>query len=157
VAEQALEATGAELERYAPEKERELRAALDDAHTALEEGRYTDALRAAQALPARIHSAQERVRARRAALGADWEELSRTVPASLGCLRSHLARLAVLTTPPPETWLSQGRAELRGLERAWDEVRRILDRGDLAAAVDAARDTEGRAAGLGERLGASGC
>ena len=58
-AQQALEAARAQLERFAPETLAPLSRSLEEARTALAEGRHTDALRLAQELPSRIRRAVE--------------------------------------------------------------------------------------------------
>ena len=56
-ADQALAAARADGEKYVPEEFTSLSGALAAAQAELEKGNYTEALKAAQALPARIDAA----------------------------------------------------------------------------------------------------
>lgn len=66
-AEQTLEGARAQIEEFAPEKLAPLDQSLEEARTALAEGRYTDALRLAQELPSRVHRAAETANRRKLA------------------------------------------------------------------------------------------
>jgi hypothetical protein len=66
-AEQTLEGARAHLERFAPERLAPLSRSLEEARTALAQGRHTDALRLAQELPSRIHRAVEAANRRKRA------------------------------------------------------------------------------------------
>jgi len=149
VAEQTLEDAKANLERFAPEKLAALNRALDEARTALAEGSYTEALRVAQALPARTRRAVEAADRRRTAeLAVAWDGISRNLPA-------RLAGLALTTSPgtsPDDSRLETARAELRALSVAWEEATTAFESEDVALALTTARDVGVRADALAVAL-----
>lgn len=152
VAEQTLTDAQADLERFAPEKLAPLHRALDDARAALAEGRYTEALRVAQELPARIRRAVDTADRRRTAeLAVAWDDVSRTLPARLARLRARIAGLAL--TPgagarPDDERLEAARDELRALRVTWEEATAAFEGGDVAQALTTARDVGTRAEAL---------
>ena len=156
VAEQTLEDAKANLERFAPEKLAALNRALDEARTALAEGSFTEALRVAQALPARTRRAVEAADRRRTAeLAVAWDGISRNLPARLARLRARLAGLALTASPgtsPDDGRLETARAELRALSVAWEEATTAFESEDVALALTTARDVGVRADALAVAL-----
>jgi hypothetical protein len=156
VAEQTLEDAKADLERFAPEKLAPLNRALDEARTALAQGRYTEALRVAQELPARTRRAVEAAdRRRMAKLAVAWDAISRSLPARLARLRARIAGLTLTTSPgtgPHDGRLEPARAELRALSVAWEEATTAFEGGDVALALTTARDVGARAEALAVTL-----
>ena len=146
VAEESLDGARADLDEFAPGELRKLRETLEVAHADLEEGRYTDALRAAQGFPARVRSAQARVERRRRELLSAWDEQSRRVPPRIVRLRQHVARLA-------ESSPTVARRALGEIRVAWSEAQRAHQEGQLVRAVAVAEDVEARLQALSERLG----
>jgi tetratricopeptide (TPR) repeat protein len=156
VAEQALTDAQADLERFAPEKLAPLRRALADARAALAEGRYTEALRVAQELPARTRRAVEAADRRRTAeLAVAWDDISRTLPAQLARLRARIAGLALTPGPgasPDGGRLEAARGELRALGATWEEATATFAGGDVAQALTMAHDVGTRAEALARAL-----
>jgi hypothetical protein len=156
--DQALAAARPELETYVPEDLESITAAARRARSLLDEGQYTEALRVAQDLPARIRTAVEAAAATRVTLTATWTEMSGAVP---GLLRSLDERVAALG--PGETLaggmaaerLAALRAELRSLNDAWAEAESAFRGGDVPGAVKTARETRARAEALAGRLRAT--
>ena len=152
VAEEALADAQADLERFAPEKLAPLNRALDDARAALVEGRYTEALRVAQELPARTHRAVEAADRRRTAeLALAWDDISRTLPAQLARLRARMAGLALTPGPggsPDDGRLEATWGELRALSVTWEKATVAFEGGDVAEALTMARAVGTRAEAL---------
>jgi hypothetical protein len=71
VADQALAAARPELEKYAPEELGSLTRAAQAARAEIEKGNYTEALKAAQALPAKIQAALAAATARKDQLATE--------------------------------------------------------------------------------------
>ena len=149
VAERTLEDAKADLERFAPEKLAPLNRALDEARAALAQGRYTEALRVAQELPARTRRAVEAAdRKRMAKLAVAWDAISRSLPARLARLRARIAGLTLTPssgTGPHDGRLEPARAELRALSVAWEEATTAFEGGDVALALTTARYVRARA------------
>lgn len=161
-AETALEESRPGLGRYAPADLSALDRAVAEARTAIEEGRYTDALRIAQDLPSRTRAAILTAEARRGALVATWDELSGPLPGLLERLRRRIGRLggAVSTAPtapaalvPEAAWVVRARRDMARLDRDWAAARAAHDRGDLPGAVAAAGEVGSGARDLAARLG----
>jgi hypothetical protein len=153
----AIEDARADLERYAPEELAALSQALEDARSDIEAGHYTQALRAAQELPARIRSARATAGRRKDELQAVWDELSPRVPTLIEELRARIDRLVVadggVTTAPREARLRAARTDLGALVDAWEEATAAHQRGEMAHAVRMARDLHARARTLAGVLG----
>jgi len=156
-AEETLEGARADLERFAPEKLARLSRALGEARAALAEGRYTEALRVAQELPARVRRAVEAADRRRAAeIAAAWDDLSRHLPALIARLRARVAVLALTASPaagPSDSArLETARTELRVISHAWEEATAAFEGGDIPRALTTARDVGARAETLADGL-----
>ena len=152
VAAVALTDAQADLERFAPVRLAPLRRALAVARAALAEGRYTEALRVAQELPARTRRAVEAADRRRTAeLAVAWDDISRTLPAQLARLRARIAGLALTPGPgasPDDGRLAAARDELRALSATWEEATAAFEGGDVTQALDTARNVGTRAEAL---------
>ena len=98
--EQSLAAVRPELAEYAPEALAGLDAVVRDVRARLDEGRYTDALRLAQSVPARVDAARASAASRKQALLAQWPPLAAALELRTTALSSRLAELAAAATPP---------------------------------------------------------
>jgi DNA repair exonuclease SbcCD ATPase subunit len=153
-AQEALEAAQPELERYASEDLAALQGDLEAARERLEEGHYTEALRAAQALPTRVHAALENARRHQGELAAAWEEISERLPSRIEGLARKVDEL--VQHPPPgmePVRVEATRRDLVSIRRAWDEATRAFQGGDSSRAVRTARDLEAKVQALGRLLG----
>jgi hypothetical protein len=149
-AEQAL-AAAPEIESDVPEEFAAVTKDLQSAHASFAAGHYTEALRAAQALPDRIAGARALAVKRKAEKDAAWDALSRDVPARLDALA---ARLALLVSGG---WISSERqaaaqSAIVALGQAWSEATASADH-DLSKALRAGQDVKARAGTLGGSLG----
>lgn len=148
-AESAIEEARGQLERYAPEELAALDETVREARADVDAGEYTRALRAAQELPGRIRSAQTTADKRKAALGAEWDELSPGVERLIERLRARVGRLpaagARATGRSPGARMPEARTELRAIVDAWEEATVAHQKGNLSRAVRAARDVHARA------------
>jgi hypothetical protein len=129
---------------------------LDETRDTLAEGRYTEALRVAQDLPARTRRAIEVAdRRKEAQLGAAWDEVSGNLSAQLGRLRTRIAGLTLTPSPSgrDRARLEEARAALVDLDRRWEDATAAVAEGDAARALTAARDVRARARALTEMLG----
>jgi len=151
-AEQAL-AAAPEIEANLPDEARALKQELQDARARYDEGRYTDALRAAQPLPDRIAAAaREAARRKQFAITA-WNDLATRVPTLLEALAARLATLAPTDGSSPSERLAAAQAEARALTEAWAVASASLERGEIAKAVEAGQEVKTRAQALAPRVG----
>ncbi len=150
-AEQALTAAP-EVERYEPEEFAAVSGIIRKARASYAAGRYTDALRAVQALPDRIAAAAVAAAKRKEQSAAAWGTLSAELPARLQALAARLTLLASAEAISSER-LAAAQAELATLKQAWAEATAAYDRGDISKAVAAAQDLKAKADSLAARLG----
>jgi hypothetical protein len=150
-AEQAF-AAAPEIEAYFPEESQALKQVLRDARVRLDEGHYTEALRAVQPLPDRIAAAAKEAARRKQQAVTDWNDLATRVPALLSALVARLTTLAPTDGSPSERLLAV-QAELAALTQAWTEANASLERGELAKAVASGQDVRTRAQTLATRVG----
>lgn len=150
-AEQAL-AAAPQVEAYLPDEAAKMKLTLRDARVSLDEGHYTDALRAVQVLPDRIAAAaQEAAKRKERALTA-WSDLATRVPALLEAITARLMALAPADGSPSER-LAAAQAELVSISEAWREASASAERGELVKALEAGQDVRARAQALATRLG----
>jgi hypothetical protein len=150
-AEQAL-ASAPEVAADVPEQFAEIGRILKDARASYAAGRYTEALRAAQALPDRIASARALAARRRAEKLAVWEAMAREVPPRIEALT---ARLSLLVSGG---WIASERqataeAELAALGEVWGRAKAKADAGQLAQALALGEAVKSRAVSLAGTLG----
>jgi hypothetical protein len=150
-AEQAL-AAAPETERYAPEEFAAVSGILKEARASYAAGRYTDALRAAQALPDRIAAAAAAAAKRKEQSAATWSGLFEEVPARLAALTERLTQLAAAEAISSER-LAAAQAELATLGQGWADATAAYEQGDVPGAVAVAGDLNQKAGTLAARLG----
>ena len=150
-AEQAL-ASAPEVAADVPEQFAEIGRMLKQARASYAAGHYTDALRAAQALPDRIAAAQSLAAQRKAEKAAAWGAMAQEVPPRLDALA---ARLTLLVSG---SWISSERqataeSELSSLGEVWGRAKAASDAGQLAQALALGEAVKSRAATLAGALG----
>src|SRR5512136_1837914 len=99
-ADQALAAAKPDLERYVPEDLASLTSAAQQARRQLDQGHYTDALKAAQDLPSKIRAAVAVAAAKKDQLVAVWNDLSGTLPKRVDALTARVAELVAARKLP---------------------------------------------------------
>jgi len=150
-AEQALQAAP-EVERYVPEESAAASAILREARESYAAGRYTDALRAAQALPDRIAAAAAAAAKRKEQSAAAWSVLSADLEPRLDALAERLTLLSSGGAISSER-LAAAQAELATLSQTWADAKAAQEHGDVPQAVAAAQDVKAKADSLAARLG----
>jgi hypothetical protein len=155
-ADRALAAARPELEKYTPELLAEITGAVADARSAFGEGRYTDALRAAQDLPFKIQVAVGAAAVVRNEMTASWKEISGTVPDLVQAIAAKVAELDAAKRLPrgvDAAAFAAARTDLESVTRAWAEAGAAFQGGDVPRAVRTARDVEAKAEALAGMLG----
>jgi hypothetical protein len=155
-ARQALEAARPELARYAPGELASIERALADARSSLDEGHYTESLKTAQGLPARIDAAAASAAAKKEVLTKAWSAAVASLGPRLAALGARLADLESTREPSRRldpAWLASARADLVSLQSAWGQAGAAFEAGEVAGALRAAQDVEARAAALSRVLG----
>ena len=159
-AEDALNAVYEDAEKYIPERYAEVKKNLEVARTAFGEERYADAIAAVRNVPAEAEAlAREAAAAREqriAEMNADWARISGRLPellAGIGGRLEDLGKLRKLPDGMDRQLLDEANAALASARTAWQEAEAAHARGELEAAVEAARGAEGMAQDLVGRLG----
>ena len=149
-AEQAL-AAAPDIATYAPAEFAAITATIRDARTQLDAGRYTDALRAAQALPDRIRAAAEAAGKRKQQATATWNDLAVSLPKRVEAIAARLAALAAAEGLRTET-LAGWQGELASVTQAWAAATAAFERGEITKAAEAAQDVKAKAESLAGKL-----
>jgi len=156
VADQALEAAKPELTRYTPGELTSLTAAIADARGQFEKGNYTEALKAAQGLPARIEAAVAAAGAKKDALAKAWAGISEAVKPAVDGLTAKVTELAAMKKLPKgldAAKVASAQADLGAITTAWAQAGEAFKGGDIPGAVQMAQDVKAKAQALSDRLG----
>jgi hypothetical protein len=156
VSEQALEEARPELARYTPDELASLTTAIGDARQQFEKGNYTEALKAAQGLPARIEAAVASAAAKKEELAKAWANLSEAVQPAVDALAAKVAELAAMRKPPrgmDAARLGSAQADLGAITTAWAEAGEAFRGGDVPRAVRIAQDVRAKVTALSDLLG----
>jgi hypothetical protein len=151
VSEEAL-AGAPEIAAYLPEESAVIASVLRDARVSFDEGRYTDALRAAQPLPDRIAGAKALAAQRKQEKVAEWDALARSAKSRLDAI---VARLGLLVSG---AWISSERqtaaqARIVALHQALAEATATFERGAIGEAIALAVQLQLEAESLAGSLG----
>lgn len=153
---EAIEAAKPELAKYDPDELTSIATAIRDAKSQLDEGRYTEALKAAQGLPARIEAAVAAAAAKKAELAKAWTVAARSLDPAIERLTARMTELAAATIRPKgldAARLASAQAELDAITTAWAQAGVAFRRGDVAGAVETAQDVRARVEALAGLLG----
>ena len=155
VADQALAVARPDLETYVPRDLASLTAAMRQARAQLDQGHYTDALRAAQGLPSRIRAAVAAAAAKKEEQVAAWNEMSASLPGLIQAITAKVTELAAAKKLPKgmdETGFAAAQADLGSVTQAWNEATAAFQGGDVPRAVETARDVKAKAEALAGML-----
>ena len=141
-----------EIATYLPEESAVIATVLRDARVSFDEGRYTDALRAAQPLPDRIAAAKALAAQRKQEKVAEWDALARALQTRLDAI---VNRLGLLVSG---AWISSERqtaaqARIVALYQAWAEATATFERGAIGEAIALAEQVQLEAESLAGALG----
>jgi hypothetical protein len=144
-------AAAPELAQHEPAEHAAISLALKQARASLDEGRYTDALRVAQALPDRVAAAAQSAARRKQQAQAEWGALAAALGPRLAALEARITALAAAGLAPER--LAPARAELAAVSQSLAEAKAAFERGEIAGALAAGRDVRTRTERLEGRLG----
>ena len=156
VADQALTAAKPEIERYVPEELSALTSAAQAARAELEKGNYTEALKAAQRLPAKIDAAVAAATEKKAQLTAAWTALSASLPGLVQSITEKVTTLAAAKSLPKgmtREMLASAQTDLGAVTEAWTAATAAFQGGDVPKAVKTAQDVRAKAEALAGLLG----
>jgi hypothetical protein len=148
-AEQALADVHEMALKYIPGQYGEVKAQLDAARKALQDGEYADALAAARDLPAKATALREAAAAARdkflADLEMEWPALTERVPdrlASAAAQVDQLARARRLPEGVERAAVDKAPAGLATARQAWTDAQAAHEKGNLERAVALGRSSE---------------
>ena len=156
VADQALAAATPEIEKYVPEELGALTGAAQTARSELEKGNYTEALKAAQALPAQIQAALAAATVKKDQMVAAWNDLSGSLPGLVQAITGKLTGLAAAKALPKGMTtdrLASAQTDLGSVTQAWSEATAAFQGGDIPKALKTAQDVKAKADALAGMLG----
>ena len=154
--DQALAAATPEIQKYVPAELGALTSAAQDARAQFEKGNYTEALKAAQALPARIEAAVAAAAAAKEKLTATWNEMSGSLPGLVQSISDRVTALATAKALPrgmTKDVLASAQTDLGTVTQAWTEATAAFQGGDIPKAVSMAQDIKVKADALAGMLG----
>jgi Flp pilus assembly pilin Flp len=155
-ADQALAAAKPEIEKYVPEELGSLTAAVQAARSELEKGNYTEALKAAQDLPAKIEAALAAAAAKKDQMVAAWNEVSGSLPGAVQAITDKLTGLAAAKALPKgmtRDMLAAAQTDLGSVTQAWNEATAAFQGGDIPRALETAEGVKAKADALAGMLG----
>ena len=155
-ADQTLAAAKPEIERYVPEELGSLTAAAQAARSELEKGNYTEALKAAQDLPAKIEAALAAAAAKKNQMVAAWNEVSGSLPGAVQAITDKLTGLAAAKALPKgmtRDMLAAAQTDLGSVTQAWSEATAAFQGGDIPRALETAEGVKAKADALAGMLG----
>lgn len=164
-AEQALAAveakfkeSGAELQKYLPERYAEIEASVASLRESMSNESYGDVVAEAGQVQASLKRAIGESRVRRAQLlvemESEWDEMAKTMPAMVTAMDKKIS--SQRGRPPKDmtgdAW-KQTIAEYDAARDAWGKAAAGLTRANFEESVLAARDAKAKIAGIMEKLG----
>jgi len=155
-ADQALAAAKPEIEKYVPEELGSLTAAAQAARSELEKGNYTEALKAAQDLPAKIEAPLAAAAAKKDQMVAAWNEVSGSLPGAVQAITDKLTGLAAAKALPKgmtRDMLAAAQTDLGSVTQAWSEATAAFQGGDIPRALETAEGVKAKADALAGMLG----
>jgi hypothetical protein len=156
LADQALAAAKPDLERYAPEELTALTNAASEAHANFEKGNYTDALKAAQGMPAKIQAAAAAAGKKKDELVDAWTRLSGEMPGLVQGLTAKVTELGAAKKLPKgmdAVTLANAQGSLASITEAWGLATAAFQGGDVPRALKLAQDVETKATALAGVVG----
>ena len=155
-ADQALAAAKPEIEKYVPEEFASLSSAVQAARSEFEKGNYTEALKAAQDLPAKIQAATTAAAAAKEKLIASWTEMSGSLPGLMQSVTAKVTALAAAKSLPKgitKDALAGAQTDVAAVTQAWTDAAAAFQGGDVPKAVKTAEDVKAKVQALAEKLG----
>jgi hypothetical protein len=156
VADREIAAAQGELAAYAPAELAALLAAVRQARAQVEQGHYTEALKAARAVPDGVRAALAVAAAEKEKRVATWRELAQSVPRLTEAIATRIAWFTEAKRLPrgmDEAGFAGARADLEAVTRAWAEASAVFQGGDVPGALRAGREVEAKAEALATSLG----
>ena len=155
-ADQALAAAQPEIEKYVPEELPALTSAAQAARAEFEKGNYTEALKAAQELPAKIQAAVAAAGEKKAQLTAAWTEMSGSLPGLVQSITEKVTTLAAAKSLPKgmtKDMLANAQTDLGSVTESWTAATAAFQGGDIPRAVQTAQGVKAKAEALAGMLG----
>lgn len=155
-AQSAVNTASADASKYMPEHYQRLQAQLTAMKAAFDRKEYAAVLNSAPSLTADANSVAQQAAARRTAaqtaLAAQWTDISASVPRMMDSIKARLSELLKNRHPPKGVDVAAAQLELSAASSLWSKAEASHTAGDNAAAIDAARDVQSKAAAAADAL-----
>jgi hypothetical protein len=156
--EQKLAESGAEIQKYLPERHAELSAAVESLRASMAAEDYGDVVKGAAPLQDSIKRAIGEARVRRAQMQVEleneWTELTATMPAMIAAMDKKIT--AQRGRPPQGMSREDWKATIDSYDAArdaWSKASAEMSRATFEQSVLAARDAKAKIAAIMETLG----
>ncbi len=146
-AEQTIAAARPELQRYAPDELVSLGETVKEARAQFDKGNYTAALRAAQAMPAKVEAAVAAANGKKAELTAAWNQLASVLPASLTAMKASLADAIAGNRLPRGMDRAKAESTLAEVDAAlksWKAAAGAFQAGEVPRALETAQELKAK-------------
>jgi len=155
-AEDAYNAVKNDLVQYVPDEAKGIEDAISSAKENLEKREFDAALNAVKAIPDKVKELTAAAEAKKAELGAGWEELSGELPKMLETIKSRLDVLSASKKLPANLNKAALDGAKSGYEMAagmWGEATAAFSAGNLADAMAKAKTVQEKAVEVMTTLG----
>jgi hypothetical protein len=155
-AQNAVNAASADASKYMPEHYRRLQSQLNAMEAAFDQKQYAAVLNSAPSLTSEANSVAQQAAARKTqalnALATQWTDISTSVPKMIESIKTRLNELTRNKHPPKGIDVTAAQSDLSDAASLWSKAEASHTAGDIAAAVDAARDVKSKAAAAADAL-----
>lgn len=147
-AEEAINATRAEAEKYVPDQMAGLDSTLAAVKEKLAKGEYKAVVTEAQSLAAQAKNVLDAAMAKKDELKKNWEELSQGIPGMLAAIQGKVDRLSKSIKLPADLSaekFEQAKASFAGVKEEWTKALENFKTGNFAEAVSMANSVKAKA------------
>ncbi len=133
-AEKALTDMGADAMAYMPDEFKAAQDALAAAKAAFEQGKYKDALTAAQQIATQAPEMATAIATRKDEMSKAWADMSSTMPAMMTQIQGEIDKVTK-SKKLPAAKVDEINAQVAGLNAMWSDAANAFNSGNVADAV----------------------
>jgi hypothetical protein len=143
-----LNSVSVDAQKYVPDQFTQAQSKVAVLTASFEKKDYTAVLAGAPAVLAEVKGLAGAAAAKKdemvKALGNEWRSLAASVPQSLGAVQTRIDALSKTKHVPKDVDLGVAKSALADATSAWDKAQEAFKSGNLADAVTAAKDAQGK-------------
>jgi hypothetical protein len=145
-----LKSVSADAQQYVPEQFAQAQGKAAELAASFEKKNYAAVIAGAPAVLAEVNGLAGAAAAKKdeivKSLGNEWRSLSVSVPQSLSAVQTRIDALSKTKRVPKDLDLGAAKSGLADATSAWDQAQAAFKSGNLADAVTAAKDAQGKLA-----------